>query len=162
MLKGWTLVQGFSLESYLSRNKFLIPVPGEQWREQGCFPKLAPFGHKARPKGDLLLSYLVLRLWKVCHQKRGNNLFFFSVRAAWRHCSLFLFCIPLSKANQCNFVRGENFCCSKPSYSWPYPLADFARKRARECNPTSAVGTVTWSPFTRDAAATEGRALWKE
>lgn len=127
-LRG-TLVQGLSLQSNLARNKYLILVPGERWRELGCFPKLAPFNHKASPKGNLFLSYLVLRLWKVCQKKRGNNFFFFfPVRAAWRHYSWFLLCTPLSKANPCSIVGGRDLYCSKLSYSWPYLLADSQEK----------------------------------
>lgn len=46
------------------------------------------------------------------------------------------------------------------TYSW----ADFPRKRARELNPTSAVGTLACSPFVcgAGAVAMEGRALRKE
>lgn len=107
------------------------------------FSQACPFRPQSQAQGGFVAPYLLLRLWKVC-QKKEVIFFFFCmcVRAAWKHCSLFLLCTPPGKADQNIIVGGGDLCCSKPSCSWPYPLADFPRKGAREYNPTSAVGTV--------------------
>lgn len=134
-------------------------VEGKRW-VRGCFPKHALFDHKVRSKGIFSSHILFSDSGKSARQKRQH---FFSVIVIWKQSSLLYFHSSFLWAKQISLVLGEEEVPPwfKASYSWLIPGLIFPRNRARELNPTSAVGTLACSPFIcgAGAAATEGRTL---